>query len=286
MRVGRQVEWRVARDDHPVDAVSIARPGSSLKAGGATRRGLERSVTPVIVKNAHPRRATKSIGQKREPDGLVQSTIGAYSSAGAPMSTRPSRASHACASSVSAIRLMPIVRQMVPFPVSSSSSATSARSRAGAQTAEPSPGRLDRPDDALVGSADEELRGPTQAAGAGSQRRQRHRAQRGRCRRPAREPLRRAATNPPASATERERERRGRILTPRPCTIAPMTNSRQDAVCLWLALVFPSSFVVHKYLGWEGTIALQRSSSPLMRRAGPRAVHAAVEPDPGVAACS
>jgi len=33
-----------------------------------------------------------------------------------------------------------------------------------------------------------------------------------------------------------------------------MTNSRQDAVCLWLVLVVPSSFVVHKYLGWEGTI--------------------------------
>ncbi|HMJ84855.1 MAG TPA: hypothetical protein VK504_16855, partial [Vicinamibacterales bacterium] len=33
-----------------------------------------------------------------------------------------------------------------------------------------------------------------------------------------------------------------------------MTNSRQDAVCLWLVLVLPSSFVVHKYLGWEGTI--------------------------------
>jgi hypothetical protein len=41
---------------------------------------------------------------------------------------------------------------------------------------------------------------------------------------------------------------------PRPRTIAPMTNSRQDAVCLWLVLVLPSSFVVHKYLGWEGTI--------------------------------
>ena len=33
-----------------------------------------------------------------------------------------------------------------------------------------------------------------------------------------------------------------------------MTSSRQDALCLWLVLVLPSSFVVHKYLGWEGTI--------------------------------
>jgi hypothetical protein len=33
-----------------------------------------------------------------------------------------------------------------------------------------------------------------------------------------------------------------------------MTSSRQDALCLWLVLVLPSSFVVHKYLGWGGTI--------------------------------
>ena len=38
-----------------------------------------------------------------------------------------------------------------------------------------------------------------------------------------------------------------------------MTLDRTDSyaadVCLWLALVFPSSFVADKYLGWEGTIA-------------------------------
>jgi dipeptide/tripeptide permease len=34
-----------------------------------------------------------------------------------------------------------------------------------------------------------------------------------------------------------------------------MTDARAAAVCLWLALVFPSSFVVDKYLGWESTIA-------------------------------
>jgi hypothetical protein len=34
-----------------------------------------------------------------------------------------------------------------------------------------------------------------------------------------------------------------------------MTDSREGGVCLWLVLVFPSSFVVHKYLGWVGTIA-------------------------------
>jgi len=34
-----------------------------------------------------------------------------------------------------------------------------------------------------------------------------------------------------------------------------MTGSRKADVCLWLALVFPSSFVVNKYLGWERTIA-------------------------------
>jgi hypothetical protein len=33
-----------------------------------------------------------------------------------------------------------------------------------------------------------------------------------------------------------------------------MTDSRAAKVCLWLALVFPSSFVVHKYLGGEPTI--------------------------------
>jgi len=33
-----------------------------------------------------------------------------------------------------------------------------------------------------------------------------------------------------------------------------MTGSRQDALCLWLVLVLPSSFIVHKYLGWEGAI--------------------------------
>jgi hypothetical protein len=34
-----------------------------------------------------------------------------------------------------------------------------------------------------------------------------------------------------------------------------MTDSRKAAVALWLALVFPSTFVVHKYLGWESTMA-------------------------------
>jgi hypothetical protein len=34
-----------------------------------------------------------------------------------------------------------------------------------------------------------------------------------------------------------------------------MTDSREAKVCLWLALVLPSSFVVHKYFGWERTIA-------------------------------
>ena len=34
-----------------------------------------------------------------------------------------------------------------------------------------------------------------------------------------------------------------------------MTDARAATVCLWLALVFPSSFVVDKYLGWESTIA-------------------------------
>src|SRR4029077_13349513 len=56
------------------------------------------------------------------------------------------------------------------------------------------------------------------------------------------------------SRKNRERGRRGRLLMPRPRTIARMTSSRQDVLCLWLVLVLPSSFVVHKYLGWEGTI--------------------------------
>ena len=34
-----------------------------------------------------------------------------------------------------------------------------------------------------------------------------------------------------------------------------MTDSRGGGVCLWVALVFPSSFIVHKYLGRELTIA-------------------------------
>jgi hypothetical protein len=34
-----------------------------------------------------------------------------------------------------------------------------------------------------------------------------------------------------------------------------MPNSRAAQVCLWFALVFPSSFVVDKYLGWEPTVA-------------------------------
>ena len=33
-----------------------------------------------------------------------------------------------------------------------------------------------------------------------------------------------------------------------------MIDAREGAVGLWLVLVFPSSFVVHKYLGWAGTI--------------------------------
>jgi len=33
-----------------------------------------------------------------------------------------------------------------------------------------------------------------------------------------------------------------------------MLGSREGHVCLWLVLVVPSSFVVHKYLGWEGTL--------------------------------
>ena len=31
-------------------------------------------------------------------------------------------------------------------------------------------------------------------------------------------------------------------------------DSREGKVCLWLVLVFPSSFVVRKYLGWKGTM--------------------------------
>jgi hypothetical protein len=38
-------------------------------------------------------------------------------------------------------------------------------------------------------------------------------------------------------------------------TIAPMTGPRQAGFCLWLTLVVPSSFVVHKYIGWQGAIA-------------------------------
>jgi hypothetical protein len=34
-----------------------------------------------------------------------------------------------------------------------------------------------------------------------------------------------------------------------------VTESRADAIGLWFALVFPSSFIVRKYLGWESTIA-------------------------------
>jgi hypothetical protein len=34
-----------------------------------------------------------------------------------------------------------------------------------------------------------------------------------------------------------------------------VTDSRVAFVSLWLALVFPSSFVVHKFFGWQGTIA-------------------------------
>ena len=41
-----------------------------------------------------------------------------------------------------------------------------------------------------------------------------------------------------------------------------MTNSRQGFVCLWLVLVLPSSFVVHKYLGWEGTILYSIGVAP------------------------
>ena len=38
-------------------------------------------------------------------------------------------------------------------------------------------------------------------------------------------------------------------------TIAPMTGSRDASFCLWLTLVVPSSFVVHKYSGWQGVLA-------------------------------
>jgi len=34
-----------------------------------------------------------------------------------------------------------------------------------------------------------------------------------------------------------------------------MTESREADVCLWFALVLPSSFVADKYLGWTGTLA-------------------------------
>jgi hypothetical protein len=37
-------------------------------------------------------------------------------------------------------------------------------------------------------------------------------------------------------------------------TIARVTSSREAMVWLWPSLVFPSSFIVHKYLGWEGTV--------------------------------
>jgi hypothetical protein len=38
-------------------------------------------------------------------------------------------------------------------------------------------------------------------------------------------------------------------------TIASLNDSPEANVCLWFALVFPSSFVVHKYLSWGGTTA-------------------------------
>src|SRR5215471_9006867 len=38
-------------------------------------------------------------------------------------------------------------------------------------------------------------------------------------------------------------------------TIPCVTASRADRIGLWFALVFPSSFVVQKYAGWESTIA-------------------------------
>jgi hypothetical protein len=38
-------------------------------------------------------------------------------------------------------------------------------------------------------------------------------------------------------------------------TIPRVTESRADGIGLWFALVFPSSFIVRKYLGWESTIA-------------------------------
>jgi hypothetical protein len=38
-------------------------------------------------------------------------------------------------------------------------------------------------------------------------------------------------------------------------TIAPMTGSREARFCLWLTLVVPSSFVVHKYIGGQGAMA-------------------------------
>jgi hypothetical protein len=34
-----------------------------------------------------------------------------------------------------------------------------------------------------------------------------------------------------------------------------MPDSRAFKVCLWFTLVFPSSFIVVRYLGWECTIA-------------------------------
>jgi hypothetical protein len=50
-------------------------------------------------------------------------------------------------------------------------------------------------------------------------------------------------------------EGRGGRLRLRQRTIAPVTGSCAAGFGLWLTLVIPSSFVVHKYVGWKGLVA-------------------------------
>lgn len=52
-----------------------------------------------------------------------------------------------------------------------------------------------------------------------------------------------------------EPEGRGGCLRLRQRTITPVTGSCAAGFGVWLTLVVPSSFVVHKYVGWQGLVA-------------------------------
>src|SRR5438094_228976 len=162
------------------------------------------------------------------------------------MSTRSLRDTQACASSVpAAVRRTPIVRFNGPSFESSSSSATSARIKHV----------LRRPSRRPVASIAQMICSSESWTRNRPNRRKRPVPARIACSGMTRNA---AATTTCAMATAPSSRQSAGDRTVRPLaarTIGRMTESREADVCLWFALVLPSSFVADKYLGWTGTLA-------------------------------